>query len=120
MNTRPVKWVVFAVLLALIGLGVMRALSARKARQAAVAQATIAREQTVVELAASDVVNAQARQLTQGLPISGSLKAVDSAVVKARAAGELEGLTVREGDVVKAGQVVARIESTEYAARVRQ
>lgn len=120
MNTRPVKWVAVALLLALIGFGVMRALSARKAQQEAVAQATIARAQTVVELAASDVVKAESRQLTQGLPISGSLKAVDSAVVKARAAGELEGLTVREGDVVKAGQVLARIESTEYTARVRQ
>mgnify|MGYP006137534081 CR=1 FL=1 len=36
------------------------------------------------------------------------------------AAGELQGLTVREGDAVKAGQVIARIDATEYNARVRQ
>ena len=120
MNTRPVKWLVLVVLLALIALGVMRSLATRKAQQEALAQATIAREQTVVELAASDVVKAQSRELTQGLPISGSIKAVDSAMIKARAAGELQGLTVREGDMVKAGQVLARIESTEYVARVRQ
>lgn len=120
MNTRPVKWLVLAVVLALLALGVMRSLATRKAQQEALAQATIAREQTVVELAASDVVKAQSRELTQGLPISGSIKAVDSAVVKARAAGELQGLAVREGDMVKAGQVLARIESTEYVARVRQ
>ena len=120
MNTRPVKWLVLVVLLALIALGVLRALSARKAQEEALAQAAVAREQTVVELAASDVVKAETRELTQGLPISGSIKAVNSAVVKARAAGELQGLTVREGDMVQAGQVLARIESTEYAARVRQ
>ena len=41
-------------------------------------------------------------------------------MVKARAAGELQGLTVREGDTVKAGQVIARVDATEYNARVRQ
>jgi biotin carboxyl carrier protein len=80
----------------------------------------VAKVQAVVELAASDVIKAEMRELAQGLPISGSLRAINSAVVKARAAGELQGLTVREGDVVKAGQIVARIDSTEYGARVKQ
>ncbi len=120
MNTRLLKWLALLVLLALIAAGVWRAWSARQAQQHALAQATAARQATVVELAATDVARAQQRQLSQGLPISGSLKAVNSALVKARAAGELQGLAVREGDRVQAGQVIARIESTEYAARVRQ
>jgi RND family efflux transporter MFP subunit len=120
MSSRMVKWLVLLVLLGLVGAGVMRALSARKAQQEALVEATSAREQTLVELADSDVVRAQPRELTRGLPISGSLKAVNSAFVKARAPGELQGLTVREGDAVRAGQVLARIESTEYAARLRQ
>ena len=118
MNTRLLKWLTLLVLLALLAAGVWRAWSARQAQQEALA--TAARRPTVVELAATDVVRAQQLQLTQGLPISGSLKAVNSALVKARAAGELQGLAVREGDRVQAGQVIARIESTEYAARVRQ
>jgi RND family efflux transporter MFP subunit len=120
MSSRTLKWLVLLVLLALVGAGVLRALSARKAQQEALVQATSAREQTLVELADSDVIRAEPRELTRGLPISGSLKAVNSAFVKARAPGELQGLTVREGDPVKAGQVLARIESTEYAARLRQ
>jgi RND family efflux transporter MFP subunit len=120
MSSRLLKWTALAVVLALIALGVVRALSARKAPQAALTAAAVAREQTVVELAASDVVPAQTRVLTRGLPISGSLKAVNSAVVKARLPGELQGLAVREGDAVRAGQVLARIESTEFEARVRQ
>jgi RND family efflux transporter MFP subunit len=55
-----------------------------------------------------------------GLPISGTLKASQSAVVKARVVGELMDLTVREGDPVKAGQVIARIDPVEYQARERQ
>jgi RND family efflux transporter MFP subunit len=120
IERRHYKWIGLAVLVLLIAFSVYEALSARKAQQQAVQQASIAKEQTVVELAATDVVKAEARELAQGLPISGSLKAVNSAVVKARAAGELQGLTVREGDVVKAGQVIARVESTEYDARVKQ
>ncbi|MEO8656793.1 MAG: efflux RND transporter periplasmic adaptor subunit [Ramlibacter sp.] len=122
MNRRRRIWtlLVIALVALLVAGGVLRALSARKAQQAAVAQASAAKATAVIELAASDVVRAETRELAQGLPISGSLKAVSSALVKARVFGELQGLTVREGDVVTAGQVIAKVDSTEYAARVRQ
>ncbi len=74
----------------------------------------------LVELAASDVTRAQATDLEQGLAITGTLRAVNSAVVKARVAGELQGLTVREGDTVREGQVIASIDPTEYRARLQQ
>jgi RND family efflux transporter MFP subunit len=73
-----------------------------------------------IELSPSDIFVAQKISLTQGLPISGSLKAVQSAMVKARVAGEIMLLEVREGDRVVAGQVVAKIDPTEYVARQRQ
>lgn len=120
MSTRLLKWLALVVVLALMAFGAYRTWSGRQAQQEALARAGTARQQTVVELAASDVARVEMRQLTHGLPISGSLKAVNSAVVKARAAGELQGLTVREGDVVQAGQLIAHIESTEYDARLRQ
>jgi RND family efflux transporter MFP subunit len=120
MNTRLLKWLALIVLLALIAFGAWRTFSAREAQREALAKAGSAPAQTVVELASTDVARAQLRQLAQGLPVSGSLKAVNSAVVKARVAGELQGLSVREGDVVSAGQVIARIEATEYTARVQQ
>ena len=74
----------------------------------------------VVALAASDLVSVQTIPLVQMLPISGPVKAFNSAFVKARVAGELQDLLVREGDYVKAGQVIARVDSTEYQARLRQ
>ena len=114
------KWIWIAVVVALVGVGVLRALSKRNAQQEAVASVSNTKAEAVVELAASDMVRAQVRELTQGLAISGALKAADSAVVKARVAGELRAMTVREGDAVKVGQVLARIDPTEYQARFKQ
>ena len=116
---KPLKWAIALLVLGLIAAGVVRTLAARKAGQQQVA-ANNAQGAGLAELAATDVARAQTRDVAQGLAISGSLKAVNAAVVKARVAGELQGLQVREGDFVKAGQVIARIESSEYPARVRQ
>ncbi|MEY3475325.1 MAG: hypothetical protein RL087_1783, partial [Pseudomonadota bacterium] len=73
-----------------------------------------------VELAAGDILTVQPRLLQQGVPLSGSLKSVASAMVKAKVAGELRELSVREGDRVRAGQVIARIDPAESQARLRQ
>jgi multidrug efflux system membrane fusion protein len=114
-----IKWAVAALVLVLLAAGVLRAIEARRAQQATVSAAAKPTE-TVVQLSPADVVRATRRELAQTLAISGTLKAVDSALVKARVAGELIGLTVREGDAVTAGQVVARIDPVEYQSSVRQ
>ena len=121
MNKKSVlKWAIALLVLLLLAGGVMRILSARKAQQQALAASTAAKEAVSVELAATDVTQLKLLDITQGLAVSGSLKAVNSAIIKARVAGELQGLTVREGDFVKAGQVIARIDASEYLSRVRQ
>lgn len=116
---RWIPWAVALLALLLITVGVLRTLSARKAQQQALVAASTAKNPGV-ELAATDVLKAETRALAQGLAVSGSLKAVHSAMVKARVAGELQGLTVREGDFVKAGQVIARIDASEFQSRVQQ
>ena len=73
-----------------------------------------------IDLSDGDIAIAQKMTMTQGLPISGTLKAVRSAMVKARVAGEIVLLEVREGDAVKIGQIVARVDNTEYLARQNQ
>jgi RND family efflux transporter MFP subunit len=117
---RWLKWALVALVVAVLAVSVLRALATRKAQQEAVASLATQHTQTVVELGAADVVQVKPRELVQGLAISGALKAVNTALIKARVAGELQGLTVREGDTVKAGQVIARIDASEYQARVRQ
>lgn len=115
-----IKWAIALVLLLLLATAVWGTLSARKKQQQALADSTAAKAQTVVELAATDVFQAKTVEISQGLAVSGSLKAVNSAFVKTRVAGELQGLTVREGDTVRAGQVLARIDASEYQSRMRQ
>jgi RND family efflux transporter MFP subunit len=117
----PLKWIVGGVIVALLAGGVMRTLSSREAaKQALEAQQASQKKQASVELSAGDVIKAQTVELTQVLPISGALKAVNSAFVKAKVAGELQTLSVREGDFVKVGQVIGRVDTTEYQARLRQ
>lgn len=117
---RILKWFVVVVLIAGLGLGVMRALTKRKETQASAEAQAKAVSVAMIELAASDVLQVKDRNLAQGLPISGALKASNSVVIKARVAGELQGLKVREGDFVKAGQVVATVDPTEVTLRIKQ
>lgn len=73
-----------------------------------------------IELSSSDVTVLEARELVSGLPITGNLKANKDAFIKARVAGELMDMRLKEGDVVQAGQVLGRIDPTEYQRRLRQ
>lgn len=121
MAKQRLKWVVLAAVLLALLLGLGKAWQARKTQQTQAAQA-LAKLQTptVFELAAQDVVRVATRTLVQAVDVSGALRAVQSAVVKAKVAGELSGLLVREGDAVTAGQVLARIDPTDANTRVQQ
>jgi len=48
-----------------------------------------------------------------GVAVSGDLKAIEEAVVRARLEGDLVGVYAREGDHVKEGQLLARFEDSE-------
>lgn len=112
------RHVVIAVILLALLAGIWRALSARRAQQQSAS--AIATTQTSIEIAQSDVLVIQERNLTQTLGVSGTVKALNYAVIKAKVAGELKEVTVREGDRVSAGQVLARIDPIEYQQRWNQ
>lgn len=125
MNTRPnrrwIQWGLLALLVLGIALGVTRALQKRSAQNAAANAAAQALQQDpVYQLGQQDVVMVQTLALDQTVAISGSLHALQTAVIKARTAGELQGLTKREGDAVRSGETVAQIDNTEAQARLRQ
>jgi RND family efflux transporter MFP subunit len=112
------RHIVIAVILLALLAGIWRALSNRKAQQQSAA--ATATTQSQIEIAQSDVLVIEERNLTQTLNVSGTVKALNYAVIKAKVAGELKEVTVREGDHVKAGQVLARIDPVEYQQRWNQ
>jgi RND family efflux transporter MFP subunit len=112
------RWIVIGVIVLALVAGIWRAMSNKRAQQAAASAPTSTITQ--VELASTDVMAVQSRDITQGLPVSGTVKAVNYAVIKARVAGELKAVLAREGDAVKAGDVLARIDPTEYHQRWQQ
>lgn len=75
---------------------------------------------TVLEFLPREVLTTEPVELHQTLALSGSLRAVQQAIVKARLAADVREVVVREGEAVKAGQVLVRMDATEYQARVEQ
>jgi len=74
----------------------------------------------LVILTPGDVARAQVQTLVAGLPVTGTLRAKDSALITARVPGVLQDLTVREGHAVRQGQVIARVAPAEYDQRYQQ
>ena len=112
-------WVAALLAVAVLASGAWRAQSTRQARQHTL-QEQAQRSPAPLMLQKSELLALVPRHLQLDLPISGVLKARQQAFVKARVAGELQGLQVREGDSVRAGQALAHIDATENAARLRQ
>jgi RND family efflux transporter MFP subunit len=71
-----------------------------------------------LEFSPTDLVSAELRPMAPTVQLSGTLRPWREATVKARVAGELQALAVREGDAVKQGQVIGRIDATDYRARL--
>ena len=110
------------LLLALLLLALAAADTARllAARRSAVVQAGAPKAEAALELGSGDLVPVKRAELTRTLEVSGSLVAVNSAFVKARVAAEVTTMAVREGDRVRAGQVLVELDTTEFDWRWRQ
>jgi RND family efflux transporter MFP subunit len=54
--------------------------------------------------------------MVDGVPITGNLRPIETVSVRARLEGDLEGIYVREGDRVNAGQLLARFEASQQVS----
>jgi membrane fusion protein (multidrug efflux system) len=117
MLKRRSFWVVLVALLIIAAFGIN---FTKKRIQSAQAAVPVAASPAPLEFLQTDVTTVQPRDLRQMLRLSGSLRAVNQASVKARVGGEVREVLVREGEAVKAGQVLIRMDASEYQARVGQ
>ncbi|HEX5727714.1 MAG TPA: efflux RND transporter periplasmic adaptor subunit [Longimicrobiaceae bacterium] len=72
-----------------------------------------------VTLAASDVASPQRVALEDAIPITGTLEPLERSEVRARTEGDLVGVYVREGEAVRAGQLLALFEEEDQAGERR-
>jgi len=71
-----------------------------------------------LQFAPSDLTQVEARPLSRWLPVSGALQPVRQATVKAKVSGDVKQVTVREGETVQVGQVLARIDTADLDAKL--
>lgn len=117
MLRRRSFWIIAIVLL----LAAVGARGLVKSRQAAAStQASAQVEAPPLQFLPSDLLTATPRDLRQTLSVTGSLRAINQAAVKARVAGEVREVLVREGEAVIAGQVLVRMDESDYRARQAQ
>lgn len=117
MKSRTV-WISVALFVVVAGAGVAIAKKSASAGSAPVA--TVAAPPAALEFLGSDVTKVEPRDLRQLILLSGSLRAVNQAAVKAKVSGEVREVLVREGESVKAGQVLVKMDQSEYLARAGQ
>lgn len=103
---------------ALAGAGLLW--QARNGGQAAVSSRAPVPAERTLELAAIEVTRVTPRRLTETVRLSGSVDPVNQTVVKSEVAATLAEVLVREGQAVKRGDVLARFDTRELAARLAE
>lgn len=86
--------------------------------QAAPAAATVAA--AAIELDAADIAVARDEAIAATLELSGLLQPLAESVLTAEVEGRIEAVLVRPGETVKAGQLLARVDTTDLAARLAE
>lgn len=71
-----------------------------------------------LEFAPGDLATVERRALSRWLAISGTMLPVRQATIKSKVSGEVRQITVREGEAVKAGQVLVRVDTADLDAKL--
>ena len=117
MSTRT-RWVVL-LMIAIAAVVVIAAMLMRSKTPPAPTK-VVAAPPPALEFLPQEVFTTAPMNLQKTLSLSGALRALDMASVKARLAADVREVLVREGEAVKSGQVVVKMDATEYLARVEQ
>jgi membrane fusion protein, multidrug efflux system len=71
-----------------------------------------------LEFTPKDLAHVEAKPMSRWLPVSGTVQPVRQATVKAKVSGDVRQVTVREGETVQAGQLLARIDTADLDAKL--
>ena len=75
-------------------------------------------EVVVLEFSPADLARVDAQPLSRWLPVSGAVQPLRQATVKAKVSGDVRQVPVREGESVRAGQLLARIDTADLEAKL--
>lgn len=90
------------------------------ARPPAPSTATPAATPAILELAPADLAVARDEPVAATLTLAGLLQPLAESVLTAEVEGRIDAVLVRPGEAVKAGQVLARMDSRDLAAQVAE
>ncbi len=117
MSTRTRRVVLLIIVIAVLAVGA--GFFMRPTAPAAPVKA-VAAPPAALEFLPQEVFTTAPVNLQRTMSLSGTLRAFDMASVKARVAADVREVLVREGEAVKSGQVIVKMDATEYLARVEQ
>ena len=113
---RMLRTVVIGALVIVVAVGGV--LLFKRQQVAAPATAATPAAARIMELAAVDVGLVERGELAPRVALSGTLHPYQQVVVKSQVAGELAAVTVREGQPVRKGEVLARFDGADIRSRV--
>jgi membrane fusion protein, multidrug efflux system len=114
-NRRKTWYAVGAVVVLALVAGTLLALSRNPAPKSG---PNAGKPAMVYELASVDVLKVEPRTLTRSLRLSGTLSPVRHAVIKAHSVGTVLAIHVQEGERVRRGQVLAKIDPRNLEAEL--
>ncbi|RZS29922.1 efflux RND transporter periplasmic adaptor subunit [Corticibacter populi] len=117
---KKLLWTLVLATLALLLWGGTRAWQRQRDHAVALAQDETARQSLRIRLAPDDITMAERRRMPLQVPASGSLRALESVSIRAQYGGQIQDLRLREGEPVRAGQVLFSIAAEDAAARLQQ
>ncbi len=117
---KKIKWLLgVGLVLAIAGGGGAFAVHKSRAAKAEKAQKEKLAGPVVPQFLASDVGSVELREMAKTIEATGSLAAERTAMVRSKAAAEVRSISVREGESVAQGQVVATLDTTDLQQRIR-
>ncbi len=109
----PMKALLAVAVIAVLGVGAW--VVARNPSAPAIAAPAL--NAAPVELATVDIATVESRILNRALPLSGSIAPFVQATLKSKVGGEVEQLKLREGQDVREGDVIARVDTRNLQAQ---